>query len=78
MARGVRHIGTRQPPALTEVAEAAWQEACRREAVVRPLATGPRLSRQAVACGSPDHVRQALLAGIQGPENATTPGPGLP
>jgi putative transposase len=48
MARGVRHIGTRQPPALTEVAEAAWQEACRREAVVRPLATGPRLSRQAV------------------------------
>jgi putative transposase len=41
-------VGGRQPPALTAVAEAAWQEACRRESVVRPLATGPRLSRHAV------------------------------
>lgn len=43
-----RGVSTRHPQALTDIPEAAWQEACRREAVVRPLATGPRLSRQAV------------------------------
>ena len=36
------------PPALAGIPEVAWQEACRREAVVRPLATEPRLPRQAL------------------------------
>ena len=34
--------------ALGDIPEAAWQEACRREAVVRPLAASPRLSRGSV------------------------------
>ena len=34
--------------ALGNIPEAAWQEACRREAVVRPLAATPRLSRGCV------------------------------
>src|SRR5271165_4131010 len=37
-------MGTQQSRVSEDVPEAAWQEACRREAVVRPLATGPRLS----------------------------------
>lgn len=44
-----RGVGTRHPQALAGIPEAAWQEACRREAVVRTLAAGPRLSRQAVS-----------------------------
>jgi putative transposase len=38
----------RQPGELMDVPETAWQEACRREAVVRPMATKARLSREAV------------------------------
>jgi putative transposase len=38
--------GPRQP--LGDIPEAAWQEACRREAIVRPLAASPRLSRGSV------------------------------
>jgi putative transposase len=42
-------LGAQHPRALANIPEPVWQEACRREAVVRPLATGPRLSRQAVS-----------------------------
>jgi putative transposase len=42
-------LGAQQLRAVAGIAETVWQEACRREAVVRPLATGPRLSRQAVS-----------------------------
>ena len=41
----------RQPRALADVSEAAWQEACRREVIVRPLATGLRLCREGLKRG---------------------------
>lgn len=42
-------MGSQRSHALADVSEADWQEACRREAVLRPLTAAPRLSRQAVA-----------------------------
>lgn len=39
---------TKSSQPFGDVAESAWQEACRREAVVRPLAANRRLSRGAV------------------------------
>ena len=45
-----RGVSARHPRALADIPEPVWQEACRREAVVRPLSTdGRRLSRQAVS-----------------------------
>lgn len=41
-------VNKRPPPVLADVPEMAWQEACRREAVVRPLATRRRLSSHAL------------------------------
>jgi hypothetical protein len=41
-------MSARQPGALTDAPETAWRGACRREAVVRPIAAESRLSRQAV------------------------------
>jgi len=38
-----------RPRALMAISDADWQEACRREVVVRPLALGGRLSRARVA-----------------------------
>ena len=44
----VHGVSARQPRALADIPEGIWQEACRRETVVRPMASEPRLSRHAV------------------------------
>ena len=46
-------MSARQPRAPIDVPGDAWQEACRRESVVRPMVAERRLSRQAMteACG---------------------------
>ena len=41
-------VATR-PPATLSIADAAWAEAVRREAVIRPLAAEPRLGKAAIA-----------------------------
>ena len=41
-------MSARQPRTLIDVPEGVWQEACRREAVVRPMVAERRLSRQVV------------------------------
>ncbi len=41
-------LGTKRSQTLADVPEAAWREACRREAIFRLLSVSPRLSYQAV------------------------------